>query len=139
MTEAEATDYVRNSMFKDITFYHGTSGAGASSITTSGIDIQQNRVAVYGQGFYLADDRISAKGYAITKTKPTLLTAKLDMRNPLVVDNYKEVAAAAGTNFSEDQRINLKAKGYDGVYVKKIGYYVAFDPEQVAVYKKEKV
>ena len=61
------------------------------------------------------------------------------MRNPLVVDNYKEVAAAAGTNFSEDQRINLKAKGYDGVYVKKIGYYVAFDPEQVAVYKKEKV
>ena len=139
MTEAEATDYVKNSMFADMTFYHGTSAAGADSITTSGIDIKKNEVALYGRGFYLAEKRYSAEGYAKKNAKPTILSVKLDMRNPLVVNNFLEVQKVAGTGDATKQRTKLKKLGYDGVFVQNMRFYVAFDPQQVAVYEKERV
>ena len=84
-------EYVKDSAWKDKTFFHGTSQAGADILTTQGIDVTKNTAAFYGQGFYMGgtsaqNDGLSiAAGYANERPDAQVLEMKILTKRPLEV------------------------------------------------------
>lgn len=142
MTQAEAQDYTRNSVVRNITFYHGTDQASADNISTAGMKPSKNAIGLYGKGFYTSRRTSVADGYAQSKGyggNPTRISVALDIRNPLVVQDASELFDVVKTHSKVKITKNAKAKGYDGIYVKDFDYWVVFDTEQVTVFDKTRV
>jgi hypothetical protein len=82
MTESEAAAYTRNSHYAGQNFYHGTNRLAADGIVTIGILLAADRVNSYGEGFYFAFNRSNAVKYAVTNVNSTIVTARVDIKNP---------------------------------------------------------
>jgi hypothetical protein len=82
MTESEAEAYTKDSYYAGQNFYHGTSRLAANGIITIGILLAADRVNSYGEGFYFAFNRSNAVKYAVTNVNSTILTARVDIKNP---------------------------------------------------------
>jgi hypothetical protein len=162
MTELEAAEYVKDSAWKDRTFFHGTSQIGADAITGQGIDVAKNTSAFYGQGFYMGgtsaqNDGLSiASGYASERPDSQVLEMKVRAKKPLEVteDEFhglikQEIAAgnipklrvdmesgSVNADYMQGVTAHLKSQGYDALYIKNLDYAIAFDPQQVAVYSR---
>ncbi len=151
MSESEATEYTKDSYYKDKVFFHGTSGAGADAITTKGIDISKNTTALYGTGFYMGGGKGAydiAKGYASDKEGATVLEMKINIKKPKVFATTNEAMKYMNDNGLDpfDPSIDkaekftklLKKQGYDGLELTSSQYFIAFDSNQVAIYSKSK-
>jgi hypothetical protein len=82
MTESEAAAYTKNSHYAGQNFYHGTNRLAADGIVTIGILLAADRVNSYGEGFYFAFNRSNAVKYAVTNVNSTIVTARVDIKNP---------------------------------------------------------
>lgn len=102
MTETEAIDYCKDSVYRDRIFFHGTSKAGAASITTDGVDIDKNEAALFGKGFYVAGNGQKSAwqmsegvtGWAIARNYVArggeILEMRINAKNPLVTNNFSD-------------------------------------------------
>lgn len=146
MSEKEAADYARDSVFGDTSMFHGASGASIDRKTTSGVNVARATRGVYGQGFYMTPVEKEADTYAMGAPRngePAYLEAKVKVKKPFVTTD-KELKALQTKLDEAFETIEtgewttkmLKANGYDSIYVKDLGYFVAFDGRQVASFKK---
>lgn len=147
MTEAEALEYTKDSAYK-VSLYHGTSKVGADSITRDGVNVDRNTTAVYGAGFYTTSDRSAASEYARgnDRKSPAVLEMRLLIRKPRVFKNMNEFMAFKKENGLDPFEAGLEAarkttkllqdKGFDGIEIKNMKYIIAFEPEQVAIFKR---
>lgn len=147
MTEAEALEYTKDSVYQ-YTVYHGTTEAGGASITTTGVDVTKNGTAIYGQGFYTAKNYEAAQFYADNARdgeEGAILEMRVMVRNPKIVANRQEwieYKASIGVDPYDTSAANaaqmsaaLKERGFDAVEVVDDGYVCVLDPQQVAVFK----
>ncbi|TAD94917.1 MAG: DUF4114 domain-containing protein [Oscillatoriales cyanobacterium] len=148
MTLAEAEEYTKNSYYSGRPLHHGTSPAGASSITNIGVNPDQfnKKYSVYGPGLYLSTDSSVAEIYS----DGAVLDMRLNVKNPKIysqesaynssLENYR---LTNGLQLSDQELINqyaeyLKSQGYDAIQIgnplvpwrKSI---LVFDPKQVVV------
>jgi hypothetical protein len=82
MSKAEAEEYTRDSYYANRDFYHGTNQSAADNITSEGARIESESVNTYGEGFYLAFAKKTAEDYARLTNSPSVLTARVNVRNP---------------------------------------------------------
>jgi hypothetical protein len=82
MTKSEAEQYTKDIYYAGQNFYHGTNRLAADSIITVGIVLTSDRVNSYGEGFYFAFDRSHAVQYTIGSQKSTVITARVQVKNP---------------------------------------------------------
>jgi hypothetical protein len=82
MSKAQAEEYTRDSYYAGRDFYHGTSQKAADSITSEGAKMQSESVNTYGEGFSLTFERSIAEDYAKLTTAPSVLTVKVNVKNP---------------------------------------------------------
>jgi hypothetical protein len=82
MSAAEAAEYTRDSYYQGQDFYHGTNQSAADSITSKGARIESESVNTYGEGFYFAFTKKTAEDYARLTKIPSVLTARVNVRNP---------------------------------------------------------
>jgi hypothetical protein len=80
MSKAEAEEYTKDSYYQGQDFYHGTSQEAADSIISEGARMQSESVNTYGEGFYLAFTKESAKEYASQKTIQSFYLPKFKLR-----------------------------------------------------------
>ena len=148
MTEKEAANYARDSVFGDTSMFHGASGASIERKTTEGIDMNRVGRGAFGEGFYLTPVEKEADLYSLAgkrQGEPAYLEAKVKTKKPFIVtqDEYRKLENQLddlNESGREGEWANkfLRTNGYDSVYVKDIGYFVAFDGRQVATYKTHK-
>jgi hypothetical protein len=147
MSETEAEEYTKDSYYSNRDFYHGTGNSAAVSITCEGARLTSEVVNSYGDGLYLAFDRASAIDYVNQSPSPTLLTAKVSVKNPkkfadsLAVESFLD---ANNIPFSDLQSTTLtkilKAQGFDAIEVggNRI-LVIIFDRRQIAVFNIEEI
>jgi hypothetical protein len=147
MSKAEAEEYTRDSYYQGQDFYHGTSQEAANGITSEGARIESESVNTYGEGFYLAFDKDIAKEYASEKDTPTVLTARVNVKNPrkfrdsIDFDDFlKENSIPADDLQSRAASKLLISQGFDAV---EIGGYIIlviiFNQTQIAVFQSEQL
>lgn len=165
MSEADAIAYTKDSAWKDRTFFHGTNQLGANAITGDGIDMKKNLTAVYGQGFYMGGSSKRNDGYATASSYGqdkdpddfTVLEMRVNVKNPRSLTSMEartEISAAVKdgkikppdfttddfegeqNRYNQDVQKLFKDKGYDGLHITDLDYFVAFDPKQVAIYAR---
>lgn len=151
MSEKEAADYARDSVFGDTSMFHGASGASIDRKTTNGVNVARASRGAYGQGFYMTPVEKEADNYGLMADRdgePAYLEAKVKVKKPFVTterelqalqDNLDDNLTISGTKVLNEWTPKLlKLNGYDSIYVKDLGYFVAFDGRQVATFKKHK-
>ena len=149
MSEKEAADYARDSVFGDTSMFHGASGASIDRKLTNGVNVAKASRGFEGEGFYMTPVAKEAETYAISAPRngePAYLEAKVKAKKPFVTTQQEiwALQRKLDENLSDtvgDGRWTtkmLKANGYDSIYVKDLGFFVAFDGRQVASYKKHK-
>jgi hypothetical protein len=147
MTEAEASEYTKDSYYADQNFYHGTSAKAAQGIITKGAKLTSNVVNTYGDGFYLAFDKDTAADYAQQTPKPTVLTTKVFTQNPKKFRDSMEVEDFLDSNNipaddSQSQAMTrlLRNQGFDAV---EIGgnqiLVIIFSKQQLAIFDSEEI
>jgi hypothetical protein len=147
MTEAEASEYTKDSYYADQDFYHGTSAKAAQGIITKGAKLTSNVVNTYGDGFYLAFDKDTATDYARQAPKPTVLTTKVFAQNPKKFRDSMEVEDFLDSNNipaddSQSQAMTklLRKQGFDAV---EIGgnqiLVIIFNKQQLAIFDSEEI
>jgi hypothetical protein len=138
------------SFFDDSEFYHGSDNESLNSIMKDGISTEaKGGKDIYGAGFYLAVTKMEALTYSGSKSseKQTdevgIIHAKVTLKNPYVTDTDKtrEMTDKLGegrdiSGSQEDAGMDyltdyLKAKGYDGLYVKDKGYLNVYNSHQL--------
>ena len=147
MSDKEASDYLKDSYFGQMAWYHGNRKDVTDSIASEGAMPERNSRGIYGQGVYFGIDRRIGEQYA-GAVNPGLdvgiVTAHIRAKKPYIT-NAKDLADM-GKNFPGDQDNNidsvalnqfLRAKGYDAVYLQDFGYGVAFDTKQVVTVRNE--
>jgi hypothetical protein len=145
MTEAEASEYTKDSYYADQDFYHGTSAKAAQGIITKGAKLTSNVVNTYGDGFYLAFDKDIAGEYAQQQTSPAILSVKVDAKNPkkfadsLDFDQFlQDNNISYDDSQSKEVSRTLKGQGFDSI---EIGgdqvLVVIFNKQQIAVFNSE--
>ena len=147
MTRSEAEVYTRNSYYFGQSLYHGTSKLAANSIITFGLLLSSNRVNSYGEGCYFTFGRLIAISYAVACKNPTLITAKVNVKNP-----KKFTDSIDFDDFLDHHRIpfdDLQAKmvtqiliaeGYDAIEVGGDWILVIIlDRKQIAVFSVEEL
>jgi phage gp29-like protein len=152
MSEKEALEYTKGSVFGGHTFYHGGSQAAIDSISGSGVKISANQAGAYGGGFYMGAVEGIADSYG---SGGMVASLKVNVKNPFVMDKIADIAkvnskigdiptnrdsdslmkSAFGNRFGDPGKAHwaamLKIQGYDGIYVKENGYAVGFEKEQM--------
>jgi Phage Mu protein F like protein len=147
MTEAEASEYTKDSYYADQNFYYGTSAKAAQGIITKGAKLTSNVVNTYGDGFYLAFDKDTAADYAQQTSKPTVLATKVFAQNPKKFQDSIEVEnwlldnnIPADDSQSQAMTRLLKRQGFDAV---EIGgnqiLVIIFNKQQLAIFNSEEV
>lgn len=164
MTEQEAITYTKDSVYANITFYHGTSAQASEAIVKNGIDINCCKRAGYGQGFYVTTVRfncdipknflglalgVASEHFAIQHASPTILEMKLNVKNPARFEDdlgYLIFLRQNGIVFEPmsiecQGRVadSLKSKGYDCVEIINERVFIVFAPKQVAIYKRSRL
>ena len=80
-------------------------------------------------GFFFATDRNEAQSYA-GSGNGTLHSVYLNIKNPLIVNSYQ----LPQFNSREEARAFANRRvldGYDGIYIRDEGHYIAFKSEQI--------
>ena len=145
MSRAEAEEYTRDSYYAGRDFYHGTSQKAANSITSEGARMQSKSVNTYGEGFYLAFTRESAKEYASQNNDPVILSAKVQVKNPRKFRDSIDLEDFLDANNipaddSQSKTVSelLISQGYDAV---EIGgnrvLVIIFSKTQVAIFYEQ--
>ena len=145
MSKADAEEYTRDSYYQGKNFYHGTSQEAASSIILEGARMVSVSVNTYGEGFYLAFTKESAREYASQKDNPVMLTARVNVKNPRKFRDSIDLEGFLDTNNipaddSQSKAVSklLISQGYDAV---EIGgnrvLVIIFSKTQVAIYHCE--
>jgi SPP1 gp7 family putative phage head morphogenesis protein len=147
MSDEEASDYLKDSYFGQMAWYHGNRKDVTDSIANEGAMPERNSRGIYGQGVYFGIDRRIGEQYAgavTTELDVGILTSHIRAKKPYIT-NAKDLANMA-KNFPGDQSnlidsvaLNqfLRAKGYDSVYLQDLGYGIAFDKRQVVTVRNE--
>lgn len=143
MSKIEAENYTRGSYYEGRDFYHGTSQSAANSITSEGVRIRSESVNTYGEGFYLAFTKESAKEYASQKEDPIVLTARVWVKKPRKFRDSIELEDFLDANNipaddSQSKTVSklLISQGYDAVEVGGNRVLVIiFNKTQVAIYE----
>lgn len=162
LSREEADAYTQGSYAAGLSFYHGNPTPVVRSIANDGADPSLNEDGYYGKGTYFATSRAVAEGYmsrgivansdgSYTFNKESsgksgntqkqsdpemgLIEVKTKIKNPFVataadLDNN----VPGGGRYLHDF---TRAKGYDSIYVKDFGYFIAFDTKQVTVVDKQ--
>ena len=145
-SEAEALAYTKGSKFEGLSFYHGNPKWVVDSIENDGADPDKNDDGYYGKGTYFAASRDVAMQYAArsidyedAKGQTGLIHIKAKMKNPFIATQteFNEFADKVSDGQMTKVTRYLKAKGYDGIYIKDMGYLVTLSPKQVVTFKKE--
>lgn len=147
MSKAEAEEYTKDSYYQSKDFYHGTGKEAADNITSKGVLIVSESVNTYGEGFYLAFKKESAKEYASQKDNPVILAAKVRVKNPRKFRDSIDLEDFLDTNNipaddSQSKAVSklLISQGYDAV---EIGgnrvLIIIFNKTQVAIFQSEKL
>jgi hypothetical protein len=147
MSDEEASDYLKDSYFGQMAWFHGNSKDVTDSIANEGAMPERNSRGIYGQGVYFGIDRRIGEQYAGAVNVGLdvgILTSHIRAKKPYIT-NSKDLADI-GKNFPGDQSNFvdsvalsqfLRAKGYDAVYLQDLGYGIAFDKKQVVTVKDE--
>ena len=147
MSDKEAADYLKDSYFGQMAWYHGNRKEVTDSIANEGAMPERNSRGIYGQGVYFGIDKRIAEQYAGAVNAGldvSILTSHIRAKKPYIT-NAKDLADLA-KNFPGDQSnlidsvaVNqfLRAKGYDSVYLQDLGYGIAFDKRQVVTIRNE--
>jgi ADP-Ribosyltransferase in polyvalent proteins len=147
MSKAEAEEYTRDSWYQGQDFYHGTNQSAADSITSEGARIESESVNTYGEGFYLSFGKKTAEDYARLTKSPSVLTARVNVRNPRKFrDSIDFESFLLENNVSADDLQSkaasklLISQGFDAV---EIGgdriLVIIFDQTQIAIFQSEQV
>lgn len=141
MSKSEADKYTSESFYAKVDFHHGTSRQGAKSITTDGVNIDKNRVGIFGKGFYITNDPEIASEYADFE-EPAYVTVRILARKPRIfvrLEDAEMFFKSYGIALNNDQQKTnlLRSLEFDAVKVKNAEYLVVFEPSQVAVFKIE--
>jgi hypothetical protein len=147
MTRSEAEAYTRNSYYSGQSLYHGTSKLAADGITNSGVLLASNRVNSYGEGCYFTFGRAIAISYAVAYKNPTLLTAKVNVKNPkkftdsIDFDDFLDRHRIPFDDYQAKMVTKiLIAEGYDAIEVGGEWILVIIlDRKQVAVFSVEEL
>jgi hypothetical protein len=147
MSKAEAEEYTRDSYYQGQDFYHGTSQEAANGITSESARIESESVNTYGEGFYLAFAKDIAKEYASEKDTPTVLTARVNVKNPrkfrdsINFDDFlRENSIPADDLQSRAASKVLIYQGFDAVEVGgDIILVIIFNQTQIAVFQSEQL
>jgi hypothetical protein len=147
MSEAEAVEYTKDSYYADRDFYHGTDRSAASSIISEGVRIESESVNTYGEGFYLAFFKKTAIDYAKLTKSPSVLTARVNVKNPrrfrdsIDFESFLlENNVPADDSQSKVASSLLISQGFDAVEVGGDTILVIiFDRTQVAVFQSEQI
>jgi hypothetical protein len=147
MSKAEAEQYTRDSYYQGQNFYHGTSQEAADSITIEGARMVSESVNTYGEGFYLAFTKASAREYASQKNYPVILTAKVDVKNPRKFRDSIDLEVFLDANNIPADDLQSKAvskllisQGYDAVEIGgNIVLVIIFNKTQVAIFHSEQL
>jgi hypothetical protein len=95
--------------------FHCTSLESREEIVERGVDLFQNRTAVFGRGFYLSSKPIERYG-------PGVVQAAVQLQDPLVVplDEFPDLVQNWGVAFDDPDAIRQEvlARGFDGIIVK---------------------
>jgi hypothetical protein len=147
MSETEAEEYTKDSYYSNQDFYHGTDNSAAVCITSEGARLTSEVVNSYGDGLYLAFDRASAIDYANQSPHPTLITAKVSVKNPkkftdsLAVESFLDENSIPFDDLQSTKLTKiLKAQGFDAIEVggNRI-LVIIFDKQQIAVFNIEEI
>jgi hypothetical protein len=147
MSETDAERYTKDSYYASRNFYHGTGKESANEIVSVGARLTSEVVNSYGDGLYLAFDRDTAIDYANQSPRPTLLTAKVSVKNPKKFIDSLDVESFLDENnipFDDLQSTRLtkilKGQGFDAI---EIGgnriLVIIFDKQQIAVFNTEEI
>jgi hypothetical protein len=147
MSKAEAEEYTRNSYYANRDFYHGTNQPAADSITSEGARIESESVNTYGEGFYLAFIKKTAEDYARLTKSPSILTARVNVKNPRKFRDSIDFESFLLENSVPADDLQSKAaskllisQGFDAV---EIGgdriLVIIFNRNQIAVFQSEQV
>jgi hypothetical protein len=147
MSAAEAAEYTRDSYYQGQDFYHGTNQSAADSITSKGARIESESVNTYGEGFYFAFTKKTAEDYARLTKIPSVLTARVNVRNPRKFrDSIDFEGFLMENNVSADDLQSKTAsklmisQGFDAVEVGGDRILVIiFDRTQIAIFQSEQV
>jgi hypothetical protein len=147
MSETDAERYTRDSYYAGRNFYHGTGKEAANGIVSEGARLTADVVNSYGDGLYLAFDRDAAIDYANQSLCPTLLTAKVSVKNPKKFIDSLDVESFLDENnilFDDLQSTRLtkilKKQGFDAIEVggNRI-LVIIFAKQQIAVFQTEEI
>jgi hypothetical protein len=147
MLKAEAEEYTRDSYYANRDFYHGTNKSAADRIISEGARIESESVNTYGEGFYLAFVKKTAEDYARLTTSPSVLTARVNVRNPRKFRDSIDFEGFLLENnvFADDLQSKTASKlliyqGFDAV---EIGgdriLVIIFDRTQIAIFQSEQI
>jgi hypothetical protein len=147
MSKAEAEEYTRDSYYQGQDLYHGTNQSAADSITSEGARIKSESVNTYGEGFYLAFVKKTAEDYARLTKSPSVLTARVNVRNPRKFrDSIDFEGFLLENNVSADDLQSKIAsellifQGFDAVEVGGDRILVIiFNRTQIAIFQSEQV
>jgi hypothetical protein len=147
MSKAEAEEYTRDSYYQGQDFYHGTSLLAANGIISEGARIESESVNTYGEGFYLAFARKTAEDYARLTASPSVLTARVNVKNPKKFRDSIDFESFLQSNNipADDFQSKVASKllisqGFDAVEVggERI-LVIIFNQTQIAVFKSEQL
>jgi ADP-Ribosyltransferase in polyvalent proteins len=147
MSAVEAAEYTRDSYYQGQDFYHGTNQSAADSITSQGARIESESVNTYGEGFYFAFAKKTAEDYARLTKSPSILTARVNVRNPRKFrDSIDFEGFLIENNVSADDLQSKTAskimisQGFDAVEVGGDRILVIiFDRTQIAIFQSEQI
>jgi hypothetical protein len=147
MSETEAERYTIDSYYAGRNFYHGIGKESADWIISEGARLTSEVVNSYGDGLYLAFDRDAAIDYANQSLCPTLIVAKVSVKNPKKFIDSLDVESFLDQNnipFDDIQSTRLtkilKEQGFDAIEVggNRI-LVIIFAKQQIAVFNTEEI
>lgn len=134
ISEARKYPNAKDFVNAKINAYHGTANTFE---TFSKEFIGDNQPADFGDGFYFAKDKKTAKQYAKEAGGDIIMEVYIDLKNPAknkdITDPDIQNAIDDGMGFKDVGEV-LKEKGFDGIeYTRKDGRieYTVYDPSQI--------
>lgn len=151
LSHKEADAYINGSYMEGIMIYHGTSQKGAKSISTEGMRPDVNTTAWEGTGGYFTTSKKTAESYAtisnadgLPQQEFSVLGAKIKIKNPYITTHEEMINLGSYFPGEQMNMVNaiaiteyIRAKGYDSVYLKDVGFVISYAREQVVIVEQE--